>query len=98
MSSTLETLCTMTRKGYGDRPNLELVLTVEQYDGSRFIQLDLKTNGTSGPKNRVTIRQKEIPTIIEALSRGIDRICDDPDSFTEGMSHAEYAASPACPF
>lgn len=95
MGTTLETLMTTERPGYGDRPTLRFAACIEQWHGARYVELSVAADGER--RRTVSVRQRELPGLIAALQRAQERICDAPESFTEGMTHAEYAASAACP-
>lgn len=97
MAVTLETLLESERKGYGNQPDLRLVVTLEQHSCARYVQLALLKEGLGAAHRKVTIRQRELDGIIAALRMAQERICDGDGTFTQGMSIEVYAASEACP-
>jgi hypothetical protein len=95
-AALLETLLKTERKGYGNQPDLSLVVSIQQYDSSRYVQLEILADGQPHKARRVTVRQKELSAVIAALQLAQDRICAGQDSFTESLSNEAYAASPGC--
>ena len=93
----LQTLFSATRKGFEGKPDAEVRLTLESFNGARYAAWGAYNVDATKPTKQISIRKDELPGVLAALQRAVE-LWEKPDeAFTGDLSHHEYAMHPSCP-
>lgn len=94
---TLKVLFSAHRPGFKGKPDMEVRLTLESFEGKRYAAWGAYKAGAARSEKLVSIRKEELPGVLAALQRAIELWEREDGEFTGELSAAEYAAHPSCP-